>query len=286
MQLGIHLTRYDAGPADIAPLLAALGRAVDEAGIDVLSLPDHFLQVPYVGPVHEPVLEGYTALAFLAAHTERVELQLLDGSATMRHPAWLAKTVATLDVLSGGRARLAIGPGWYEQEHRALGVPFPPLRDRFEQLEEALQVVRLMWSGEDRPFSGDHYRLASTLCSPLPFRQVPLMVMGVGERKALRIVAKYADACHLFAGGDSDAAFVAGKLAALREHCEAEGRDPSEISNTILWTDEVSHPGTFLERMREMADVGVDEVHVRLSEHPVELARALGEHVVPALHEL
>jgi alkanesulfonate monooxygenase SsuD/methylene tetrahydromethanopterin reductase-like flavin-dependent oxidoreductase (luciferase family) len=276
MRIGVHLTRYDVPAAEVAALLAALARAADEAGVDVLSLPDHFLQVPYVGPVDQQVLEGYTALAFMAAHSERVELQLLDGGVAFRHPGVLARTVATLDVLSGGRARLCLGPGWYEREHRAVGVPFPPLRDRFELLEEALQVVRRTWSDED------------ALCSPRPLRRVPVMVTGVGERKALRIVARYADACHLFAGGDSDASFVAGKLAVLREHCEAEGRDHASLSRTILWTDSVdpSRPRPFLDRMGEMAEVGVDEVHVQVGDRPVDLVRALGEHVVPLLHRL
>jgi alkanesulfonate monooxygenase SsuD/methylene tetrahydromethanopterin reductase-like flavin-dependent oxidoreductase (luciferase family) len=211
----------------------------------------------------------------MAAHSERVELQLLDGGVAFRHPGVLARTVATLDVLSGGRARLCLGPGWYEREHRAVGVPFPPLRDRFELLEQALQVVRRAWSDD-------------ALSSPRPLRRVPVMVSGVGERKALRLVARYADACHLFAGGDSDSSFVAGKLAVLREHCDAEGRDHASLSRTILWTDPVdpSRPRPFLDRMGEMAEVGVDEVHVQLGDRAVDLVRALGEHVVPGVHRL
>jgi F420-dependent oxidoreductase-like protein len=289
VRLGVHLTRYSApgGPAGIPSVLAALARAADEVGIAVLSVPDHLLQVPYVAPVDDPMLEGYSALTFLAAHSEHVELQLLDGSVTHRHPAVLARTVATLDVLSGGRARLGIGAGWYEREHRALGLPFPPLRDRFGMLEEALRLLRRVWTDDDGPWSGTHYTVAETTCAPQPLRRVPVMVGGVDERKALRIVARYADACSIFAGGASGPEFVAGKLAALRDHCEREGTEYDAINRTILWTDPVDpgRPEPFLASMIDMAGVGVQEVHVVAAERPVELVRALGERVVPALRE-
>ena len=290
MRLGVHLTRYSApdGPSGIPSVLAALGRAADEAGIAVLSVPDHLLQVPYVAPVGDPMLEGYSTLTFLAAHSEHVELQLLDGSVTLRHPAVLARTVATLDVLSGGRARLGIGAGWYGREHRALGLPFPPLRDRFGMLEEALGLLRRVWSDDDAPWSGAHYAVAETTCAPRPLRRVPVMVGGVDERKALRIVARYADACSIFAGGASGPEFVAGKLAALRDHCEREGTEYDAINRTILWTDPVDpgRPEQLLASMADMAGVGVQEVVVVVAERPVELVRALGERVVPVLRGL
>ena len=288
MRLGVHLTRYSLpeGPSGLRPLLAALARAADEAGVAVLSVPDHVLQVPYVAPVGDPVLEGYSTLAFLAAHSERVELQLLDGSIALRHPALLARQVATLDVLSGGRARLGTGAGWYEREHRALEQPFPPLRDRFAMLDEALPLLRRLWSADDGAWTGTHYTLAETTCSPRPLRRVPVMVTGVDERKALRIVARHADACSIFAGGGSGPAFVAGKLAALRAHCENEGTEYDAISRTVLWTDPVDDPDRFLTSMRELARVGVREVHVQVAGRPVERVRLLGEHVVPALRQL
>ena len=286
MRLGVHLARYPATPAGLRPLLAALARAADEARVAVLSVPDHVLQVPYVAPVDDPVLEGWSTLAFLAAHSERVELQLLDGSVALRHPALLARHVATLDVLSGGRARLGTGAGWYEREHRALAVPFPPLRDRFAMLDEALPLLRRLWSPDDGAWAGTHYALPETTCSPRPLRRVPVMVGGVDERKALRIVARHADACNIFAGGASGPGFVAGKLAALRDHCEREGREYDEISRTILWTDPVDDPARFLASMAEMAAVGVQEVHVQVADRPVDRVRLLGDHVVPALREL
>jgi len=290
MRLGVHLVRYSSpeGAAGLAPQLAALGAAAEESGVDNLSCMDHYLQLPYVGAADEPMLEGYTTLGFLAAHTSTVDLQLLVTGVTYRHPGLLAKIVSTLDVLSGGRAVLGIGAAWYEREHRALGVPFPPLRDRFELLEEALQVVRQMWSDDDGPFDGRHYRLAETICSPRPLRIPPVMVGGVGERKSLRLVAKHADACNLFAGGEQGAEFVAGKLAVLREHCEREGTSYDAIRRTILWTPEVdpSRPEAFLEDMRAMAEVGVQEVHVMPGQQPVDFVRRLGERVVPTLQVL
>jgi F420-dependent oxidoreductase-like protein len=287
MRLGVHLVRYDLpeGPAALAPMLAGLAACSDDAGIDVLSCMDHYFQLPFLGDASLDMLEGYSTLAFLAAHSSRVELQLLVTGVTYRHPGLLAKIVTTLDVLSGGRAVLGIGAAWYEREHRALGVPFPPLRDRFELLEETLQIVRQMWSDDDGPYVGKHHQLAETLCSPQPLRPVPVMVGGVGERKALRLVGKYADACNIFAGGEQGPDFVAGKLAVLREHCEREGTSYDAIRKTILWTPVVdaADPAQFLEHMRGMADVGVEEVHVMPAEQPVDFVRDLGEHVVPRL---
>jgi F420-dependent oxidoreductase-like protein len=268
--------------------LRDLGRACDDAGVDVLSLPDHFIGLPWLGPVDEPVLEGYTTLGFLAAHTERVTLQLLDTAVTHRHPGVLAKVVATLDVLSGGRAALGIDAGWYEAEHRGLGIPFPPLRDRFELLEEQLQVLRQLWSDDDGPYTGRHYRLARTLCSPQPLHRVPVMVGGVSERTALRLVARYADACNLFAGGESGVDFVARKLAVLREHCAREGTSYDALRRTVLWTPALdpARPEEFLATMAAMADVGVQEVHVSPGEDWAGFVRALGTQVVPRLRQL
>ena len=290
MRLGVHLVRYDVpgGPAAIAGMLAELATASDEAGIDVLSCMDHYFQLPYVGDASLDMLEGYSALAFLAAHSRRVELQLLVTGVTYRHPGLLAKIVSTLDVLSGGRAVLGLGAAWYEREHRGLGVPFPPLRDRFELVEETLQIVRQMWSDDDGPYVGRHYKLAETLCSPQPLHPVPVMVGGVGERKSLRLVAEYADACNIFAGGQQGADFVAGKLAVLREHCDRAGTSYEAIRKTILWTPSLdpTRPAEFLTVMAGMADIGVQEVHVMPGEGAVEFVRALGQHVVPALSAL
>ena len=185
------------------------------------------------------MLEGYTALGFLAAHTSTVELQLLMTGVTYRHPGLLAKIVSTLDVLSGGRAALGIGAAWYEREHRALGVPFPPLAERFERLEETLQIVRQMWSDDDGPFDGKHYQLAETINSPQPLRQPhpPIMVGGGGEKKTLRLVAKYADALQpVRRSGHRSRRRSPHKLDVLREHCAREGTDYDRIRKTVLYT--------------------------------------------------
>ncbi len=254
---------------------------------------DHYLQLAFLSAADDPMLEGYTALGFLAAHTTSVRLQLLMTGVTYRHPGLLAKIVSSLDVLSGGRAALGLGAAWYEREHRALGVPFPPLAERFERLEETLRIVRQMWSDDDGPFEGTHYQLAETINSPQPLQRPrpPIMVGGGGERKTLRLVAKYADACNVFAAAGAGPDVVAHKLAVLRDWCEREGRPYDEIRRTVLYNGSVGqHPAgaaSFVEEMRALADVGVDEVHVMpLHGDPVAFVRALGEHVVRPLSRL
>ena len=295
MRIGVHLVDFDlpGGPASLGPTLAATGRAAEEAGVDNLTLMDHYLQLDFLSRAEAPMLEGYTTLGFLAAHTSSVELQLLMTGVTYRHPGLLAKIVSTLDVLSGGRAALGLGAAWYEREHLALGVPFPPLAERFERLEETLRIVRQMWSDEDGPFVGKHYRLAETINSPQPLRtpHPPIMVGGGGERKTLRLVARYADACNVFAGRGAGPEEVAHKLAVLREWCEREGRPYDEIRRTVLYNGPVGQDRTgataFVDEMRALADVGVDEVHVMpLEGDPVAFVRSLGEHVVPRVSPL
>jgi F420-dependent oxidoreductase-like protein len=295
MRLGVHLVNFTHpdGPASIGASIAATGSAAEEAGVDNLSFMDHYLQLDFFSGPDQPMLEGYTALGFLAAHTSTVELQLLMSGVTYRHPGLLAKIVSTLDVLSGGRAALGIGAAWYEREHRALGVPFPPLAERFERLEETLQIVHQMWSDEDGPFDGKHFQLAETINSPQPLRKPhpPVMVGGGGERKTLRLVAKYADACNVFAGRGAGREQVTHKLAVLRSWCEEEGRPYEQVRRTVLYNGPVE-PGptgaaAFLEEMRPLADIGIDEVHVMpMQGDPVAFVRSLGEHVVPRLSQL
>ncbi|MCW2787534.1 MAG: class F420-dependent oxidoreductase [Marmoricola sp.] len=287
MRLGLHLVNFDAdgGPAALAPLLASVGAAVEDAGFDNLSVMDHYLQLEFMGPPTISMLEGYTTLGFLAAHTSTVDLQLLVTGITYRHPGLLAKVVATLDVLSGGRAVLGLGAAWYEREHRALGVEYPPLAERFERLEETLQVVRQMWSADDGPYAGEHYQLAETICSPQPLRPVPVMLGGSGEQKTLRLVARYADACNLFANAELGPAGIEHKLAVLSRHCTEVGRSYDDIAKTILWTGDCD-PHRFVEAMRPYADLGVSEVHVmRLGPDPVTLVEALAPRV-DAVHGL
>lgn len=292
MRIGVHLVQFDddRGSPAIGPVVAAFGRASDEAGLDNVSCMDHYFQIGGMGPPESAMLEGYTTLGFLAGVTERVELQLLVTGVTYRHPGLLAKIVTTLDVLSGGRAVLGIGAAWNEEEHRGLGVPYPPVSERFERLEETLQIVRQMWRGDESPYAGKHYQLERPLNSPPPVRVPPIMVGGGGERKSLRLVAKYADACNLFANPVEGPAAIAQKLDVLRGHCEREGTDFDAISKTILWTASVEPDvsgAAFVEHMRGFADVGVEEVHVmHFGGEPVRFVRALGDHVVGPLHEV
>lgn len=221
------------------------------------SFMDHYFQMDWMAPASDPMLEGYTALGFVAGLTSRLRLRLLVTGVTYRHPGLLAKIVTTLDVLSGGRAELGIGAAWYEREHRGLGVAFPLTSERFERLEEALQICRQLWSDDDGPYVGRHYQLAETICSPPPVsRPRPrILIGGSGERKTLRLVAQYADACNLF-GGPVE---IAHKLDVLRRHCDAVGRDPNEIEVTAMYRDLPAGAGSkeVLAGAEELARIGV-----------------------------
>jgi F420-dependent oxidoreductase-like protein len=293
VKVAVHLSSFvlPGGPASIAPTLAAVGRAADQAGVAALSVMDHFFQMDMMAPAEDPMLEGYTTLGFLATHTTTPDLQLLVTGVTYRHPGLLAKIVSTLDVLSGGRAVLGIGAAWYEREHLGLGVPYPPVSERFERLEETLQIVRQMWSEDVGAFEGRHYRLAETLNSPQPLRRPPIMIGGDGEKKTLRLVARYADACNVFASPDRGRPEqVAAKFAVLREHCEREGTDYDRIRKTILYGGPLE-PGAdggkdFVERLAHYAALGVSQVHVGPGDgDPVRFVENLGEHVIPLLRD-
>lgn len=297
MRLGVHLVNFDlpGGPSTIAPTLARVGAAADAAGVANLSAMDHYLQMPGMGRGDEepPMLEGYTTLGYLAAHTRTVELQLLVTGVTYRHPGLLGKIVTTLDVLSGGRAALGIGAAWYEREHAAYGVPFPPLAERFERLEETLQIIGQLWSDDNGQYSGRHYQLAETLCSPRPLRapRPPIMIGGAGEKKTLRLVARYADATNLFAGPQTTPDAVAAKLDVLAGHCQTEGTDYNKIRKTILWTGPLDTGSegarVFADQMAGYAEVGVDEVHVMpMAGDPVRYVDGLGEQVIPLLADV
>jgi F420-dependent oxidoreductase-like protein len=289
MELGIHFANFTlpGGPAAIGPILSDTARAADEGGCATFTLMDHYFQMEEFADRHEPMLEGYTALGFLAGRTERITLGLLVTGVTYRHPGLLAKIVATLDVVSGGRAQLGIGAAWYEREHLALGVPFPPVSERFERLEETLQICHQMWSDDESPFEGKHYQLAETICSPRPVSspRPRILVGGSGEQKTLRLVARYADACNLFA---IEPAEVAHKLEVLDRHCADEQRDPASITRTILgMADPLADVDAFLKSMEEYAALGISMVEIMpLVEDPAALVTRLGEEVVPRLAEV
>lgn len=261
MNLDLHVPRFDwaGSPAGIGPGVADLAKRAEAIGVRTLSFMDHYFQMDWMAPAEDPMLEGYTALGFVAGCTDTIRLRLLVSGVTYRHPGLLAKCVTTLDVLSGGRAELGIGAAWYEREHLGLGVPFPPTAERFERLEEALRICLQMWSDDNGPFIGRHYRLAETLCRPEPLsRPRPrILIGGGGERKTLRLVAQYADACNFFGGPEE----IAHKLDVLRRHCDDVGRDPAEIEVTASGGRE---PGAtsadVLRQAEELAAVGVATV--------------------------
>lgn len=236
MKIGVHQIAFTVpdGTPGIAPELVRLATAAEEAGVTHLSVMDHYFQMDRMFPATDPMLEGYTTLGFLAAHTRTIRLGLLVTGVTYRHPGLLAKIVSTVDVLSQGRAELGIGAAWYEREHLGLGVPYPSTKERFERLEETLQICRQMWDQDnDGAYEGKHYQLAETLCHPAPISKPPILIGGMGEKKTLRLVAQYADACNLFATSSED---VAHKLDVLRRHCDDVGRDYDEIQKTANLT--------------------------------------------------
>ncbi len=273
MRLGTqisHFTWPDV-PASIGPTFGRIARDADAAGLDSLWVMDHFFQISMIGPPELDMLEGYTALAFAAGQTSRITLGTLVTGVTYRHPGVLVKTVTTLDVLSGGRAWLGIGAAWNEEEHVGLGVPYPPLGERFERLEETLQVAVQMWRGDERSYAGRHYQLARPLNVPqsLTRPHPPILIGGGGEKKTLRLVAQYGDACNIF---DMGPAAIAAKYDVLRAHCADVGRDYAEIEKTVLTRltlgdgspDAMGTPtvsvGQAVERLGRLAEVGTDHV--------------------------
>jgi F420-dependent oxidoreductase-like protein len=286
MRIGIHFASFTlpGAPGSLATTLSEAARAADQGGCTTFTLMDHYFQMESLATAQDPMLEGYTSLGFLAGRTETLQLGLLVTGVTYRHPGLLAKAVTTLDVLSGGRALLGIGAAWYEREHLGLGVPFPPVSERFERLEETLQICRQMWSDDDGPYAGRHYRLAETICSPQPLQaRLPVMVGGSGERRTLRLVAQYADACNLFA---TDPAGVAHKIEVLDRHCADVGRDPADVTRTIITGDD-PFGGGFLPAMEEYAALGIEQVAITPNDpDPVGWVTRLCEDVLPRLREL
>lgn len=289
MRLGLHYWTFStpADPSETAPTLAETVRIAEQAGISAFTVMDHYFQMEFTTSAEEPMHEAYTTLGYLAAKTERMTLGVLVTGVMYRYPGLLAKIVTTLDVLSGGRARLGIGASWYDREQRGLGVPIVPMGERFERLEETLQICRQMWSDNNGRFDGKHYQLAETLCVPPPISRPhpPIMIGGGGEKKTLRLVARYADSCNLFGNSPAE---VARKLDILREHCAAEGRDYGSIEKTVL----VMRPplvdvDAFVAEVAEYAALGVTEVQTMPDRHPVEFAQQLAEQqVVARLAEL
>jgi len=289
MQVGIHFMNFTL-PGGTPSLRAAVGDtavAADEAGVSWFTAMDHYFQMEHFATAHDPMLEGYSVLNFVAAKTERLRLGLLVTGVTYRHPGLLAKIVTTLDVLSGGRAFLGIGAAWYEREHLALGVPYPPVAERFERLEEALQICEQMWSDNEGPYNGKHYQLAETINEPPAIQspRPPILIGGGGEKKTLRLVAQYADACNLFGSSPEQ---VGHKLEVLRGHCDRLGRDYDAITKTIsARVDPFGDVSPFLSEMESYAKLGVSLVEIApMPPDPARFVTELGEKVLPRLGQI
>jgi F420-dependent oxidoreductase-like protein len=288
VKIGLHIAdfTYPAGPAGLADDLTRIVVAAEEAGFARVSVMDHLWQIGVLGPPEHDMLEAYTTLGYLAARTSKVELLTWVTAVTYREPGLLAKLVSTLDVLSKGRAWLGIGAAWNAEEANGLGLLFPPTAERFERLEETLQICLQMWSEDDKPYVGQHYKLDRTLNVPQTLQRPhpPILIGGGGEKKTLRLVAQYAQACNLFAGPD-----LARKLDVLRGHCEAVGRDYDEIEKTVMFHYDLTtkSPGELIEGLRGLAAMGFQQAHGSLvNAYDTRQFEIFRKEIIPAVAEL
>lgn len=284
MDIGLHVAdfTYPNGPAGLADDLTRVVVTAEEAGFARVSVMDHVWQIGVLGPPEHEMLEAYTTLGYIAARTERVELLAWVTAVSYREPGMLAKLVSTLDVLSKGRAWLGIGAAWNGEEAAGLGLPFPGTAERFERLEETVAICLQMWGSDDGPFDGTHYRLGRTLNVPQPLRRPPILIGGGGEKKTLRLVAQYAQACNLFAGPDLER-----KLDILRGHCTDVGRDYDDIEKTVMFSLDAGDGGSkvddLLTQLQGLAALGVSEAHgwvPRVWE--ADRLELIGKEVIPA----
>lgn len=289
MRVSLQLPYFDPAPADLGRKLADVARLADEQGFYSLWVMDHFFQMEMLGKSEDPMLEGYATLGYFAALTERIRLGTLVTGVIYRAPGLLIKEVTTLDVLSGGRMYLGIGAAWYAREATGLGFGFPPLKERFERLEEALQIAHQMWSPNNGPFAGKHYQLAETICTPQPLQQPhpPILIGGGGEKKTLRLLAQYGDACNFFERMGPDA--LRQKLDVLRSHCDDVGRPFGDIELTVLCTllPGQDSAAAILERLHALRALGFTHAIFNMP-HAYTLTplRAMGAEVIPAVVEL
>ena len=290
MKVGLQIPDFTTpdGPGRLGPDLATVARTADDAGFEYLAVMDHFFQIGVIGPPEREMLEAYTTLGYLAGHTSRARLLTLVTGVTYRHPGVLAKIVTTLDVLSGGRGGLGIGAAWNDEESRGLGIPFPPVAERFERLEETLQICLQMWRGDESPYQGRHYQLERPINSPQALTQPhpPILIGGGGERKTLRLVAQYAQACNLFPGPD-----LARKLDVLREHCAAVGRDYDEIEKTCYFAYDVGPKGEnaqqVVDQLGGLAEMGFQAaIGFVVGVWDVTPLEIIGSEVIPAVAAL
>lgn len=292
MKLGLQIPSFTwpGGAEQTGPTLARIGRDAEGAGFESLWVMDHFFQIEHIGKPNEPMLEGYSALNFLAAATRNIRLGTLVTGVIYRYPGILVKTATTLDVLSGGRSYFGIGAAWFEREALALGVPFPPMRERFERLEEAIQIALQMWSGKVAPYDGKHYRLAETLNSPQPLSRPhpPILIGGVGEKRTLPLVAKYADACNFYAFEDMEA--VRAKLDVLRRLCDLIHRPFLEIERTAIGAIDLrggqQSVRAAIDYCRGVGAAGIEHLIVSLTgDQPLAHIEWMEKEVIPAAAE-
>ncbi|GGS57888.1 LLM class F420-dependent oxidoreductase [Actinokineospora fastidiosa] len=286
MKVGLELGEFvwDGGPAAMGRTVAEIATVADDAGYDLIGVGDHVWQGPHAGGPGMPQLECFTTLGVIAAHTRRCRLAPVVAGVHFRAPALLAKTVTTLDVLSGGRAVLGIGTGWDADEAAGMGIDFPPTAQRFAMLEEALQICLRLWHGDERPFDGEHYRLARPLAEPKSLsRPHPPIMLGGGGRKTLRLVARYGDACNVYPGPD-----LAEKLDLLRELCDQEGRDYDAIEKTCIFPFTVAEDGAgaseLTDELHRLSAAGIDTaIGIVSGSDPVRQVSVIGDKVIPAV---
>ena len=311
MQIGLQVIRFDwpGNPQNIGPTLANIATTADQGHFDSLWVMDHFFQMGGIfGDPDAPMLEGYTALAYIAALTKQIKIGTLVTGYLYRYPGILAKTITTLDVLSGGRAYLGIGAGWYEQEAQALGVPFLPVSTRFEQLEETLQIIRQMWADDPSPFQGQHYHLTEPINHPQPLQSPhpPILIGSEGEKKGLRLVAKYGDACNFYFGAmlpewgaghyrrfQNSLSHLQHKWSVVQEHCATYNRNPAEIEFTVLGTIKPSRSNDgnsaeeLIDYFGKLHEIGVNHVIVNIPDiHNIEPLEILASDVIPVVHKM
>lgn len=293
MRIGLQIQRFDwpGGPRGIHRRLADVARVADETGFYSLWVMDHLFQMPMIGSPHDPMLESYATLGYLAAVTERVRLGTLVTGITYRPPGLLLKSITALDVLSDGRTYLGVGAGWYEEEARGLGLSFPPLKERFEHLEETLEIAHRMFSGDARPYIGSHYKLAAPLNNPTTVARPrpPILIGGGGENKTLRLVAKYGDACNLFVRLGPEG--IRRKLDVLRRHCEEIGRDYDSIERTAVGSIHLgpgaAKPAEIIRLCEALAELKIDHVILNMpNAHELSPLKTLGSEVIAAVTPL
>lgn len=294
MKIGLQIPRFNwpGSPQNTGAKLAEIALAAEAGGFSSLWVMDHYYQIaPGLGQADDPMLEGYSVLNYLAGLTKKATLGTLVAGVIYREPAYLVKTVTALDVLSGGRAYFGVGAAWYEQEAHGMGFPFPPIKERFERLEEALQIAHKMWSDDRSPFEGAHYRLTKPINSPQPINRPhpPIMIGGMGEKKTLRLVAQYADACNLFQRAGLDT--LRHKVDVLRSHCDDLGRDFSEIECTTLGTVHLA-PGEMtatdvIATCQDLAGLGISHAIFNMpNPHEITPLEIFGREIIPAVSEL